>query len=320
MENMKINTAFFFLLLNLISGKNYSQVIKLDLSKVINLNIPSRVASFSNDSSFISWQSVNYNELHVFERAEVNQISILNSDQLGVKTFDYHPNLSIIAVGNYLPDITIWNINPRNLIYRLEGHTDDVNSVQFDPKGSFLASASHDKTVKIWDYNNQKILFDLKGHDDIVRSIKYNSDGTQLYSAGQDGKVNIWNTKNGILLKSFQLSGMLLSMVIDKDDERIIIGNDMGMIFIIDKETEKITEFKAHDNVITSLARIPRTDLIFSTGWDKKIKAWDINSKKVLYDSVAHKDYIFSIDVSPDGNQLISTARDNKIKFWNIRY
>lgn len=315
---MKINIILFFLSLIFISIKSYSQRLKLEQSKVINLNIPSRVSSFSNDSSYISWQSINYNELHVFKRSDLTQIGILNSDQRGVKAIDYHPNLSIIAVGNYLPDITIWNIIPRNLIYRLEGHTDDVNFIQFDPKGEFLASASHDKTVKIWDYKNEDILFDLKGHEDIVRSIKYSADGTQIYSAGQDGKVNIWDTKNGRLLNTYQLTGMLLSMVIDKDDERIIIGNDKGIIFIIDKETGKINEFKAHNDVITSLALKPQTDIIFSTGWDKKIKAWNIHSKKLLYDTAAHKDYVFSIDFSPEGNKLISTGRDKKVIFWNI--
>jgi len=60
--------------------------------------------------------------------------------------------------------IIIWDVKSGEILKRLEGHSEPVNSVSFSPDGGLLASGGGDKTIIIWDIKSGKILKRLEGH------------------------------------------------------------------------------------------------------------------------------------------------------------
>ncbi|KAL3676453.1 hypothetical protein R1sor_026401 [Riccia sorocarpa] len=82
-----------------------------------------------------------------------------------LKTYDGHTNQKFcifstfsVTNGKYIVSgsedncIYVWDLQARNIIQKLEGHTDTVFSVSCHPSENKIASGSldQDKTVRIW--------------------------------------------------------------------------------------------------------------------------------------------------------------------------
>lgn len=88
----------------------------------------------------------------------------------------------------------------------LEGHTSDVNGVEF-VGNRLLISCSNDKTVRVWRQNaderfaeaesssTQPVQSPLNGHAYGVNAVRVSPFGTILTSASTDGRVILWSTQ-----------------------------------------------------------------------------------------------------------------------------
>ena len=51
-------------------------------------------------------------------------------------------------------DIYLWDMETREYLKALTGHTDEVNSMSFSLDGQTLASGSSDGTILLWDFTS----------------------------------------------------------------------------------------------------------------------------------------------------------------------
>ena len=66
-----------------------------------------------------------------------------------------------MASGSWDKSIRIWDLESRNQIKELKGHSYSVNSASFSPDGKTLASGSSDKTIKIWNLESDSQIKEL---------------------------------------------------------------------------------------------------------------------------------------------------------------
>lgn len=81
-------------------------------------------------------------------------------------------------------------------------------------------------------------------------------------------------------------------------------------IFFLDTHCYKVI---SHPSTATM-----NSSLIVSAHEDKKIRFFDINSGKLVYQMVAHQDACTDIAIDPTCNYLLSSSM-NKIKFFNLK-
>lgn len=108
----------------------------------------------------------------------------------------FSPKCNYLAAG--LDDFTakIWDLNKKDYIMNLYGHTGDVKSVAFSPNGIHVATASNDKTVKIWDLtkeNGYRCVLTLEDHGFQINDLAFSPDGRFLASCADDSKVIVWD-------------------------------------------------------------------------------------------------------------------------------
>jgi centriolar protein POC1 len=63
----------------------------------------------------------------------------------------------------------------------------------------------------------------------------------------------------------------------------------------------------------------PDGTCIAGCGSDKKIKIWDVRSKRLIQHYDAHADTVTGISFHPSGNYLLSSSNDNTLKLWDLR-
>jgi WD40 repeat protein len=103
------------------------------------------------------------------------------------------PDGSLLAGGDNVGRVLLWDIRSRTLLRTLSGMNPAVWSIAFNPSGSRLATGSQDRTARIWDPRSGDELLVLRGHTGTVISLAWSPDGGTLASGSYDGSVRLWS-------------------------------------------------------------------------------------------------------------------------------
>ncbi|MBW4621930.1 MAG: serine/threonine protein kinase [Cyanosarcina radialis HA8281-LM2] len=205
----------------------------------------------------------------------------------------------ILASASDDGNIRLWNVNTRQVIGILTGHSQPVNSIAFSPDSQILASGSSDRTIKLWDLATGQEIRTLAGHSHGVRSVAFRPldphpalTGTPLPSLGEGTGVR----------------AILASGSWDKT------------IKLWDVETgEEICTLKGHQLQVSAVAFSPNGQFLASASFDRTARLWDLSSglPQVLYTFTGHARSVLAVGFSPDSSMLATAGDDNTICLWN---
>jgi len=105
---------------------------------------------------------------------------------------DEHP---IMATGNNLGDLALWNLESRKLAVVMKGaHNGSISSLTFLPRQPVLLSSSADNSLKEWIFDSPdgygRVLRQRSGHSAPPTMIRfYGHQGTQLLSSSSDNSL-----------------------------------------------------------------------------------------------------------------------------------
>jgi WD40 repeat protein/serine/threonine protein kinase len=109
--------------------------------------------------------------------------------------FAFSPDGRRLVVGGEKNTVKIWDVETKQELRPLKGHSGDVGAAAFSPdsEGRWVASAGEDSTVKIWDSRSGKLIRNFRGHTGIVTSLAFSADGRRLYSGSRDKTIKAWD-------------------------------------------------------------------------------------------------------------------------------
>ena len=202
-----------------------------------------------------------------------------------ITDISFSPDGTLLAIGSS-DKVKLWNVETKENIATLEGHSGLIRSVSFSSDETLLASGSSDNKVKLWDVETNENIATLEGHRRGVRSVSFSSDGTLLASGSSDGTVKLW---------------------------------DMATY-------ENVATLEGKWWGVLSVAFSPDGSLLAASGYnDDIVKVWDVETKEHLVTYEGHRDSVNSVAFSPDGAILASGSdfrgRDSDeqtVKFWDI--
>lgn len=101
------------------------------------------------------------------------------------------------------PEIKVWDMRTKRVVYALRGHTELVSSLEVSPDSTTLLSFSHDNTVRTWDIkpfapaNRAISTFEgaQKGQEPNLFRASWSHDGKKIAAGGGDEyhSVTLWD-------------------------------------------------------------------------------------------------------------------------------
>ncbi|MBN3926981.1 MAG: AAA-like domain-containing protein [Nostoc sp. NMS4] len=202
---------------------------------------------------------------------------------------------------------------------RLEGHSNQVRSVDFSPDGQTLVTASEDNTVRLWSIDGRE-LQRLSGQNQSFRSVKFSPDGKQIAAISADNTIKLW-TVEGKELKTFPGQGDEDNFMADlcfSPNGQVIAASGVNhtvKLWRIDGQASKT--LTGHKIQVWSLSCSPDGQTIVAADQGGIVKLWRMNGQELKSFPVEPQS-IYGISFSPDG-QLIATAGGNtEINLWNL--
>jgi F-box/WD-40 domain protein MET30 len=263
------------------------------------------------------WKNI-YTETHAIER-NWKKGSFTTREFKGytssIWSLQMNEKLKRLVTGSHDKTIRVWDIDSRECIKVLEGHTNSVRCLQFDD--SKIISGSWDRTVKIWDFKTFECIKTLQSDMGFVLSVHFLDN---ILAAGCDYGIKIWNLDD---YSSFELRGhtdwvscvqvvssnLLLS---SSGDSTVKLWNlnTRTVIQSIDVGSE-VYNFKLLLSPIQSNANewtaLPPGKLLLAC-FDGDIKIYDTESGDLLKTLKGHSSVVRCVDA--DDSRIISVAND----------
>ena len=115
----------------------------------------------------------------------------LNGHTAEVESVAFHPAGNQLASAGRDKSIRIWDIEKRDLVFKLEGTPGPVQSLAFHPRGRRLVSIGQDRMIRIWDLVTRQEILEFEEHVGTLRCVAFSADGRSLAAAG-NGVVRVW--------------------------------------------------------------------------------------------------------------------------------
>lgn len=160
------------------------------------------------------------------------------------KSIAFSADGQLLAAGDWLGRIRIWNLQDGRELHSIDGHPGSVvAALHFHPDGTKLSSGGYDTAIHLWNVSSGDRLTTFSGHQGLVLSLAFSRDGSLLASGERHGPVKLWSVAGDKLVTTLK-------------------GHPDGRLGFS----------------VVALAFSPDGRELASAGYDKKIKLWEVPS------------------------------------------
>jgi len=217
----------------------------------------------------------------VFDVEGERDLATLKSGDFSVVSLAISPDGKRLAVGYFGDTFTLWDMDTRELIAKL----DDAAEVSacFSPDGRIGASISTeaDAGVRIWDATSAKRLKTISPGERSFSRVCFSPDG-KLLAVATGPQVKLYDTTDWQEMAALQ----------DSPDG------------------------EPRETAVTSIAFSPDGAVLASGSRRKTVKLWDVGTHEQLAVLEGHAGPINVVTFSPDGELLASGDTEGTIKLW----
>lgn len=178
----------------------------------------------------------------------------------------------------------VFDIPTKEIVGRVQGHTDTIYCVAMTPDGNYLATGSYDRSVVLWDWRQKKVVRTFAGHNGAINDLDFDPTGKVLATACADQTVKLWGVHDGQRLDTLgQPEGEMLCVRFTPDGDHILASGadrQLRLWQILSKEKPTINPLRisrfAHEDPVTQLV-FRNEQQVISLSHDHTVKLWQVD-------------------------------------------
>lgn len=191
----------------------------------------------------------------------------------------------LLAVGNAVGKILVFDYDSKLLLRTLEGHKSIVRNLKFLPNKVNLISSSDDGTVRLWDVAAGSEVLCFSDSQDYVRALSVCQSSSSLFLSGSyDGFVRLYDAQKKELILSLN-HGTPVEAVVLASDGRIAIsaGSNVVKIWDLIAGGQLLQTLIPHQKTISSIWSSCDGRFLLTGSLDHHVKVIDLSSYKVIH-------------------------------------
>ncbi|CUA73024.1 Ribosome assembly protein 4 [Rhizoctonia solani] len=204
----------------------------------------------------------------------------------------------------------------------LEGHKENVWSLDFSADDKHIISGSGDCSIRIWDIARGCLAAaPCQNHTGAVRSVRLSPDGTKIVSGSDDCSVRLWDiaTAKPILGPLEGHTDTVWSVDFSPDGKLLVSGSNDGTLCIWDAICGDLVAAQpgaeGYISGITSVRFSSEGSHVYCGSQDKAFRVWNIIEKQMVVAPLqTHADKTCSLAIFPDGMHILSPQHGRVIK------
>ena len=128
-------------------------------------------------------------------------------------------------------------------------------------------------------------------------------------SGGKEQKIRCWRVEDGMEVGApMDAGGIVWNIAASRDGKWIVSGTESGQVTVWNAEShKKVTDFKAHSNLMRALDVSPDGTMIATGSDDKTVCVWSLQTGQRLRGPWRHDSFMAAVKFSPNGT-YIATA------------
>uniref|UniRef100_M4BH40 Uncharacterized protein n=1 Tax=Hyaloperonospora arabidopsidis (strain Emoy2) TaxID=559515 RepID=M4BH40_HYAAE len=217
--------------------------------------------------------------------------------------------------------VRVWNVEKSELLESFSGHRDAVSALVFRLRSHSLFSGSFDRSIKHWNLTEMGYVETLFGHQSEVNGLDslYKE---RVVSCGRDRSVRVWKIPEETQLVFYGNSGSMDCVRMITDEYYVTGGDDGSLSLWFNGRKKPVCVISnAHGGKwISSLAVMPRTDLVASGSSDGQIRLWQADLQGRTMTSVATiplEGFVNALCFDPKARFLVAgVGQEHRLGRW----
>ncbi|MGJ8685129.1 MAG: caspase family protein [Nonlabens sp.] len=299
---------------NTTTGKQIQKIdIRQDIAELSSSNKFAITMKFNYEKTIDSWDILLWN----IDTKELIKVIHTGSNK-PMNTVKFSPDKKFLIASSDDDVAKLWNIESGELIYTLQGHTDEIYKIHFISNGEKYITTSLDGYTKIW--SKGKNLQTFKGNFKVDSQIETNITSDEKFMVTVDKfDVLIWELDSGKLISKIDgLSTLVNSTNISPNNKYLNINYDNGLTKLYDLTQKEILIsqiiFDSDPNKWVHLhpsglfdASPEAMELMY---WTKGLEVIEFSQLKEkyympgLWEKVLKDEYLGNVDIKKDGIKL----------------
>ena len=243
-------------------------------------------------------------------------------------SFDFHPHVDVIAIGNKQSSAFLLNQNNNQ---KFEIHTDGLQpSVVFSPDGKLLATGGYRKKIELWSVETGELnkvieLVSVGGQDPPEGGLTpaFSPDGTIVAVGNRNARTQLFEVASGKFLRELPYM-MSHELKFDPTGKMLVVAYVDGTVATWDVASGKVlAKAKTSTVDLYTVDWSPDGSVIATAGMAGSVELWDAETLTRLR-GFACPEWIHSGRFNPAGTRLIFTegssfaSKRHSIQVWAV--